>query len=238
MTVGEMPMYDPEQAIGHELLNSRVKRALKALLKAREYALDAGRDVWDFAVPFRQLRALRLSRNDFRWLVCKRYLEHAIEVTLSADNGRFFRSAGELNYVKKSCFVLTKEGEAFARRLPLQNQEGVATRLESALTSTITEAVEARPRWDSELNELRMDQVLIKRFRWQAVNQATVLCAFEEEGWPERIDDPLSPQPGLDSKNRLHDTIKCLNRGHKIPLIRFRGDGTGQGIIWEMVDSP
>ncbi len=229
-------MDEPEHATEYSLANSRVQRALIALLKAREYAIDAGRDVWDFAIPFRQLRALRLSRNDFRWLVCKRYLEHALEVTLMGDSGRFFRPAGELNYVKRSCFVLTSEGAAFARQLQPGIQQAVATRLESDVTSTNTESTEARPRWDSELNELRMDQVLIKRFRWQAINQAMVLCAFEEEGWPERIDDPLPPQPGLDPKRRLHDTIKCLNRGHKIPLIRFRGDGTGQGIIWELVD--
>ena len=229
-------MFEPEQAKGSSLVNSRVQRALIALLKAREYALDAGRDVWDFAIPFRQLRVLRLSRNDFRWLVCKRYLEHAMEVTLPGDNGRFFRPAGELNYLKRSCFVLTSEGAAFVRQLLPGIQEVVSTPLESSLTSTNTEELEARPRWDSELNELRMDQVLIKRFRWQAINQAMVLCAFEEEGWPEHIDDPLPPQPGLDPKRRLHDTIKCLNRGHKIPLIRFRGDGTGQGIVWELVD--
>lgn len=229
-------MFEPEQAKGSSLVNSRVQRALIALLKAREYALDAGRDVWDFAIPFRQLRVLRLSRNDFRWLVCKRYLEHAMEVTLPGDNGRFFRPVGQLNYVKRSCFVLTSEGAAFVRQLLPGIQEVVSTPLESSLTSTNTEAMEARPRWDSELNELRMDQVLIKRFRWQAINQSMVLCAFEEEGWPEHIDDPLPPQPGLDPKRRLHDTIKCLNRGHKIPLIRFRGDGTGQGIVWELVD--
>lgn len=229
-------MFEPEQATAHALVNSRVQRALIALLKAREYAIDAGRDVWDFALPFRQLRALRLSRNDLRWLVCKRYLEHAMEVTLPGDHGRFFRPAGELNYGKSSCFVLTSEGGVFVRQLQPGIQQAVAARLQSELASTNTEAVESRPRWDSEQNELRMDQVLIKRFRWQAINQAMVLCAFEEEGWPERIDDPLPPQPGLDPKRRLHDTIKCLNRGHKNPLIRFRGDGTGQGIIWELVD--
>ena len=141
-------MNEPKQAIEHSLANSRVRRALMVLLKAQEYAIDAGRDVWDFSIPFRQLRALRLSRNDFRWLVCKRYLEHAIEVTLSGDNGRIFRPASELNYEKRSCFVLTLQGAAFARQLPPEIQETLANQLESAVTSTNTEAVAARPRWD------------------------------------------------------------------------------------------
>ncbi len=38
-------MFEQEQAKRSSLVNSRVKRVLKALLKAREYALDAGRDV-------------------------------------------------------------------------------------------------------------------------------------------------------------------------------------------------
>jgi hypothetical protein len=213
-----------------------MKRALLILLKARGYALDAGHDVWDFAIPFRQLRSLRISRNDFRWLVCKRYLEHAIEITLKGDKGRFFRPAGELNFGMQSCFVLTIEGAAFALKLQRDMHKKGSSPLGSAITSTNTEEPKVRPKWDSDLNELRMDQVLIKRFRTQAVNQTTVLCAFEEDGWPDRIDDPLPPLQGLDSKHRLHDTIKCLNRGHKVPLIRFRGDGTGQGIIWELID--
>ncbi|MCA9075835.1 MAG: hypothetical protein KDA93_12430 [Planctomycetaceae bacterium] len=68
------------------------------------------------------------------------------------------------------------------------------------------------------------------------MNQEVVLCAFEEDGWPERVDDPLPPQPDQDSKRRLADTIKCLNRKQVNKLIHFRGDGTGQGIVWERVD--
>jgi hypothetical protein len=63
-----------------------------------------------------------------------------------------------------------------------------------------------------------------------------VLCAFEEEGWPARIDDPLPPQQDQDSKRRLSDTIKCLNRKQSHHLIHFRGDGTGEGVVWERVE--
>ena len=59
--------------------------------------------------------------------------------------------------------------------------------------------------------------------------------AFEEEGWPAKIDDPLAPQSQQDPKRRLHDTIKCLNRNQKNELLHFRGDGTGEGILWELV---
>ena len=62
------------------------------------------------------------------------------------------------------------------------------------------------------------------------------MSAFEEEGWPPRIDDPLSPHPDQDTKRRLSDTIKCLNRKQSNRIIHFRGDGTGEGVIWEFVE--
>ena len=69
--------------------------------------------------------------------------------------------------------------------------------------------------------------------RWPARNQELVLTVFQEEGWPKEIDDPLVPIGGRQSKERLHDTIKNLNRSQKIRLIQFRGNGTGEGIVWQ-----
>ncbi len=74
---------------------------------------------------------------------------------------------------------------------------------------------------------------VVKQFRRRAINQELVLAAFEEECWPLRIFDPLTPQPCQDMKRRLNDTIKCLNRGQESPLLHFRGDGTGEGVLWE-----
>ena len=67
------------------------------------------------------------------------------------------------------------------------------------------------------------------------MNQEAILTAFQEEGWPARIDDPLPPHPEQDPKRRLNDTIKCLNRKQSQSLIHFRGDGTGEAVIWERV---
>ena len=57
-----------------------------------------------------------------------------------------------------------------------------------------------------------------------------VLDAFQEDGWPDRIDDPLSPSK---DQQRLHETIASLNENMALPLVHFRADGTGQGIVWE-----
>ena len=62
-----------------------------------------------------------------------------------------------------------------------------------------------------------------------------MLSAFEEEGWPPRIDDPLSPLPGGNQREHLHNTIVNLNRYQRQRTIRFFGDGNGQGVCWEFI---
>ena len=78
---------------------------------------------------------------------------------------------------------------------------------------------------------------IVKRFPRAARNQEIVLCAFEEEGWPYRIDDPLPPSGNVDPKRRLHDTIKWLNRDHEAQVLAFMGDGTGEGVRWRSLVS-
>ena len=66
---------------------------------------------------------------------------------------------------------------------------------------------------------------LIKEFKVPAKNQELILAAFEEQNWPEGIDDPLPPSGEIEPKRRLHDAIIRLNRSHKKRLIRFGGNG-------------
>ena len=62
-----------------------------------------------------------------------------------------------------------------------------------------------------------------------------ILAAFEEEGWKERIDDPLPPLAGRREANRLRNEVQALNQRLEKPVIRFIMDGTGLGICWEPV---
>lgn len=82
---------------------------------------------------------------------------------------------------------------------------------------------------------MRFGADIVKQFKLPAVNQESILVAFEEEGWRQRIDDPIHPNGEQDSKQRLHDTITALNRNQKRRLIRFLGDGTGTGVRWELI---
>ncbi len=102
------------------------------------------------------------------------------------------------------------------------------------LTQTINTTA-PQPVWDRARRELRLGNKLIKRFKWPAENQERVLDAFEDNGWPTHISDPLEAHDSICPKRRLHDTIKCLNRKQINGLIKFRGDGTGKGVLLQFV---
>src|SRR5215469_16169532 len=90
------------------------------------------------------------------------------------------------------------------------------------------------PTWDPNLRELRVGELVIKRFRQPAWNQASVLASFQELRWPRRIDDPLTGNSEIEPKRRLRDTVFALNRNHVTPrVLVFKADGTGTGIIWK-----
>jgi hypothetical protein len=90
-----------------------------------------------------------------------------------------------------------------------------------------------RPCWDGERRVLWWRGRVVKELRREAPGQEPVLAAFEARGWPERVDDPLEDEVGVDPKQRLRDTVKNLNRGLPRATIRFHTDGTGRRLVWE-----
>lgn len=219
----------------------RGDESLHILLDAYLYAVDVQRSVWDFAVEIETLRQSGWTNSEFRWLVCKGYVLHAIETTPIEAASRSFRHPRKtpgLNFPSKTCFTLNESGFRFALDVldhrpvaPLDSPSPPArTRVESE-----SSPLRRHPKWDRERQELRVGAVVVKQFKVPAANQERILAAFEEDGWPVRIDDPLPPASEQDPKRRLHDTINSLNRNQKRQLLRFIGDGTGQGIRWEFV---
>lgn len=205
---------------------------LTILLEALESAKELQRDIWDFAVEIHNLRSAGLTSSNLRWLLCKGYAEHAVETTRPQAAQRTFRPAGNLMLCQGSCFVLTPAGATLARVGCPVPQKCSTPKQAPAPSSQPADWSEA-PRWDGERHELRWGAKLVKRFREPARNQELILAAFEEEGWPPHIDDPLPSPLSCDAKRRLHDTIKRLNRRQVNRLIRFRSDGSGSGVIWE-----
>lgn len=94
-----------------------ILRVMAQLLTASEYAEKSNSDRWDFAVEIELLAGMGLVPNDLRWLVRNGLVEHRREVTLESDNGRAFRSTGDLTFPNRTCFILTDCGILFAREV-------------------------------------------------------------------------------------------------------------------------
>lgn len=210
--------------------NSAIHAVMHVLHEAHRFALDAGRDKWDFAVEITQLRRHGVRESHFRWLVCKGMVEHAEEVTLAGQNRRVFQRTGELTFTESTCFVVLQTEFEFSADL-LLDQPTIGFAISAR--NRIAEIESCLPTWDVDRHELSFSGYLVKRFKHKSRNQETILAAFQEEGWPSAIPDPLPQNGDTDPKRRLNDTIKGLNHHQENELIRFRGDGTGEGVIWE-----
>lgn len=208
--------------------DARFRQALAELLKGCEYAEMTGGNLWDFAVEIHLLRSFGLSDNDLRLLVQKRFVKHGREVTTERTDGRRFKPANNLAFAERTCFVLTPLGAA-----KVLSQSNQSMQHEFGQSKSISTPAEFHvPEWDATRRLLSYGGQTVKQFTRPAVNQELLLSAFEEEGWPARILDPLAPNTDQDFKRRLAETIKSLNRRQAHPLIHFHGDGSGVGILW------
>ena len=93
------------------------------------------------------------------------------------------------------------------------------------------------PMWAKERNTLLLDGEVIKVVNRpnQAINQIMILDAFQEEGWPTRIFDPLAPRPNDVDSRQLGEAVRSLNKS--LQRITFRRDSTGEGICWEFTSA-
>jgi hypothetical protein len=77
---------------------------------------------------------------------------------------------------------------------------------------------------------------MLKEFHQPAPAQVAVLTAFQTRGWAAgHITDPIPRDPSdtpEEIRNRLHETVKNLNRGLPAGTIRFRTAG-GAGLWWK-----
>ncbi len=223
-----------EQVLSREG-KSRLRPAVELLRQARRYADDLKRSQWDFAVEMSSLRDAGLTAGDLRWLTCNGYVEHAREISRPGDERREFRPGSNLRFTSRSCFVLTKTGAEFAEFVSSDGQRLNRPKNSHTRACSNGQPSTPLPKWNVEHRELQVNEVVVKRFRVPAPNQELILSSFQEEGWPDRIDDPLPPAADIDPKRRLHSAINSLNRNQKTSLVRFHGDGNGSGVYWELI---
>jgi len=219
--------------------------AARLLGRAAHYADLLHRSPWQFAVELREINAVGLSVIDLRYLVSLGLLEHADEVPSQPSEGRLFESSVRLSFSARTCFILSATGRTAVSHLVYRHVSSShsvdhdhTTHLANAGTCHTTPTppqrlvCELKPTWNQDRCQLIFNGHLVKEYHAPAKNQYLVLSAFQEEDWPVRIDDPLPPVAGLDSKRRLHLTIAALNRFQKNAIIHFGGDGTGCGVRW------
>jgi hypothetical protein len=236
-------------------ISERARDGINMLSQAYTCGQDVGADTWDFALGIDALYESGLTISDLRWLVAKGFVQHGQE---SSDYGAPHRcvcpGAGYF-FPPTTCVVLTADGAAFADHFlksseassqptsPIETenllQRGQISELENeplkAQNLNGSTAAVVKPCWDSRRRELSLDGIVIKRFRVPAQVQELILTAFEEEGWPEYIDDPLPVRNGIDPRARLHDAIHRLNRCQNNRLLRFKGNGCGTAVSWELM---
>lgn len=132
--------------------------------------------------------------------------------------------------------LLTEAGICYLHQQLLLSQRGENKFGETQLASGDSSTGGSFPYWEALCRRLWLGGILLKEFQQPSQNQTRLLDVFQEQGWDAHIDDPLPLAPWEkeeDAKRRLHNTIKNLNRGLPRGTIRFRGDGTGQGVRWQ-----
>jgi len=201
------------------------RAALAPLWKAFACAQDLKIDPWDFALRLTYLFDLGVDKSDLRWLVLHGYVTFR-------DRVRRFQPSTNLAASGDPRFMLTEAG-ALVAGLSAEGADSPLGRSTNA--PEIVPIGSGLPRWDCKLRQLWFGGCVVKRFRLPASNQEAVLSVFEAEGWPPSIDDPLPWLPKRQCKERLHATIRCLNANHKNRLVRFRGNGTGEAVLWEPI---
>lgn len=236
-------------------LGENLRAGLALLRQAYAYAQDAGADLRDFALEINELYETGLMISDLRWLVAKRLAEHARETTVYGDPHRSFRPSVGFNFETTTCLVLTPSGAELADHVSREfavpppstssvDTASVAGGEKAALQTDASAAGETdgpqvvlKPHWNEQRRELWLADTIVKRFRVPARNQQTILSAFEEEDWPEHIDDPLPVSGDVDPGTRLHHTIYRLNNRQTNDLLRFHGNGNADGVLWKLRDS-
>jgi len=166
-----------------------------------------------------------VTNADLYWLVIKGYVEQAVECGSPQKPEREFSIWGKSPIAERSAFILTDSGLAL-----------VSGRTHVQEPSETEKEKKNIPHYDLMRRQLWFAGELVKYFRVPAQNQELILMAFEEEGWPRHIDDPLPGQPDIEPIRRLQDAIRRLN-GNLRGKLRFRGRGDGRGIRWQATEA-
>jgi hypothetical protein len=210
-------------------ISGGVRAALALLQHALDCANDAQAPPWDFSLEIGHLYAAGLTITDLRWMVAKEFVEHADETSVHGNEHRSFTPSRGLNFLPTTCVLLTMKGAALAARENATPPDEIpGTNGKSHLKASL------KPKWDAARRELSLGGRMVKQFHVPARNQELILSAFQEQDWPESIDDPLTGEIDIDPKTRLNDAVYRLNHKQLASLLRFHVNRHGSGVCWSL----
>ncbi|MEI8211022.1 MAG: hypothetical protein WCI02_02660 [Planctomycetota bacterium] len=177
------------------------------------------------AVTINEAITFGLRESDLRVLILDGLIVHLTELRDSrASERHFLRASNRFQFCDSSCFQW---------RNPSEEVDDMNSNAPGQCQASETIAFRSKPSWNRMTRCLEFDGKLVKRFSVPAPIQEMILSVFQEEGWPTIIDDPLPPIACHDSKQRLRDTVRCLNRSHREKdLIKFCTVDNGESIQW------
>jgi hypothetical protein len=200
-------------------LSAEEQEGLRLAFRAYLEAKEADQSPWKHAISVRQLQGLPLPQEKLLCLVDSGCLKQSVDPNVPCLSQRFLTPS---ETPPNACYVLSRA--AF---------EGLRATGPPKARPRQNKSRRLVPDWDPQRRELRYLGYIVKRFHNPAEDQETILAAFQAQGWPDHIEDP---RPNVSNpKENLHNTIKNMNRHRTHKLVRYRGDGTGRGILWEPV---
>ena len=138
---------------------------------------------------------------------------------LETDSERLFRCAPNLAIDHRSCFILTAAGfEAAVKHVGQRTARSSSAAVSAEDRNPLPQM---RPQWDEAERTLYWRGRKVKHYRLDAPNQEFVLKRFQARSWDRCVKIVLPEDGGGSYKERLHDTIKHLNRSVR-PVLRFR----------------
>jgi hypothetical protein len=171
------------------------------------------------------------STDLIRWMVYQGHVEHMRPLAALGAGKKAWQRIDSLRFNNNSALAITPKGVAYAEEfmsLGLSADPQVRKAARQGLWIG-----RLAPHYDQEAREFRWGCHLLKHFAQPSENQVLLLTAAEEQHWSDWFDNPFTGGEGIKPKERLHGTIRDLNRNQKRYFIHFKGDGTGKVAGWE-----
>jgi hypothetical protein len=167
---------------------------------------------------------------DCRWLADKKLVD-----VRDMARGRRRGRRRMAKFTRSTRFVLTAAGVAFAAQLSSSKGQPLAAYTNGARHRNRASGSVVKPRWDSRLLVLHVDDIAVKEFEAKARNQLAIVAAFEAQDWPRLIENPLDSGSQAQRAQALADAVHALNRNLRAKVIRFHTAEKGACVRYDLL---